>query len=169
MPTFRSSSRSRAAQFARWNEVRRRTGYRSQFEADIAAALEGTGAAYESSRLPYSVTTTATYTPDWVLPDQCILIEAKGELGKADRDKMQLIRQQYPHLDIRFVLQTPNAKLTKTVTQADWCEKNGFPWCKGPGIPDGWLKHRPGVRSRRAFAAATGTTPHEQQKKRQKQ
>ena len=51
MPTFRSSSRSRAAQFARWNEVRRRTGYRSQFEADIAAALEGTGAAYESSRL----------------------------------------------------------------------------------------------------------------------
>lgn len=113
MPTFRSSSRSRAAQFARWNEVRRRTGYRSQFEADIAAALEGTGAAYESSRLPYSVTTTATYTPDWLLPDQCILIEAKGELGKADRDKMQLIRQQYPHLDIRFVLQTPNAKLTK--------------------------------------------------------
>lgn len=88
MPTFRSSSRSRAAQFARWNEVRRRTGYRSQFEADIAAALEGTGAAYESSRLPYSVTTTATYTPDWLLPDQCILIEAKGELGKADRDKM---------------------------------------------------------------------------------
>ena len=38
--TFRSSSRSRAAQFARWNEVRRRTGYRSQYEADIAAALE---------------------------------------------------------------------------------------------------------------------------------
>ena len=51
MPTFRSSN-SRAAQFARWNEVRRRTGYRSQFEADIAAALEGTGAAYEPSRLP---------------------------------------------------------------------------------------------------------------------
>ena len=41
--------------------------------------------------------------------------------------------------------------------------------CKGPTVPDGWLKHRPGVRSRRAFAAATGTTPHEQQKKRQKQ
>ena len=169
MPTFRSSSRSRAAQFARWNEVRRRTGYRSQFEADIAAALEGTGATYESARLPYSVTTTATYTPDWILPVQCILIEAKGELSKADRDKMQLIRQQYPHLDIRFVLQTPNAKLTKTVTQADWCEKNGFPWCKGPSIPDDWLRHRPGIRSRRAFAAATGTTPHEQQKKRQKQ
>ena len=103
--TFRSSSRSRAAQYARWNEVRRRTGYRSQFEADIAASLEGTGAAYESARLPYSVTTTATYTPDWILPGQCILIEAKGELGKADRDKMLLIRQQYPHLDIRFVLQ----------------------------------------------------------------
>lgn len=167
---FRSSSGGggRAAQYARWNEVRRRTGYRSRFEADIAETLKGTGAVYESARLPYSVTLTATYKPDWLLPDQCIVLEAKGELDKADRDKMQLIMQQYPHLDIRFVLQTPNAKLTKTVTQADWCEKTGFPWCRGPGIPDDWLKHKPGVRSRRAFAAATGTS-HEQQKKQQKQ
>lgn len=156
-------------QFARWNEVRRRTGYRSQFEADIAAVLEGMGAVYESSRLPYSVTTTATYTPDWLLPDQCILIEAKSELGKVDRDKMQLTRQQYPHPDTRFVLQIPNAKLIKTAAQAGWCEKNGFPWCKGPGIPGGWLKHRSGVRSRWAFVATMGTTPHGQQKRRQKQ
>lgn len=95
---FRSSSGGggRAAQYARWNEVRRRTGYRSRFEADIAETLKGTGAVYESARLPYSVTLTATYKPDWLLPDQCIVLEAKGELDKADRDKMQLIRQQYP-------------------------------------------------------------------------
>ena len=135
MPTFRSSN-SRAAQFARWNEVRRRTGYRSQFEADIAAALEGTGAAYESSRLPYSVTTTATYTPDWLLPDQCILIEAKGELGKADRDKMQLIRQQYPHLDIRFVLQTPNAKQSQRPSRKrTGARKTASRGARGRGFP----------------------------------
>lgn len=51
------------------------------------------GAAYGSSCLPYSVTTTATYIPDWPLPDQCIPIKAKGELGKVNQDKMQFIRQ----------------------------------------------------------------------------
>ena len=91
--TFRSSSRSRAAQYARWNEVRRRTGYRSQFEADIAASLEGTGAAYESARLPYSVTTTATYTPDWILPGQCrfVCLSIVPQFGEECKRKLRLL------------------------------------------------------------------------------
>lgn len=46
---------------------------------------------------------------------------------------MQLIRQQYPHLDIRFVLQTPNAKLTKTVTKADLVREKRLPVVQGAG------------------------------------
>lgn len=154
---FRSSSRY--AQYARWNEVRRRTGYRSQYEADIAAGLTASGvsAAYEAVRLPYSVTLSSTYTPDWILPEQCIVLEAKGAFSKADRDKMELIKSQYPHLDIRMVLQHPTARLTPKarMTLADWCDARDFPWCGGPQLPEAWLRHRPGVRARKAFEKLT--------------
>ncbi|MDE7064509.1 MAG: endonuclease [Desulfovibrionaceae bacterium] len=155
--TYRSRT-GRAAQFARWNAVRVATGYRSRYEADVAAALQtcGADAEYEPGRIPYDVHLTAHYKPDWVLRAQAILLEAKGEFPKADRDKMLLLKQQYPHLDIRFIFQNPNAKTTGRQTCATWADVHGFKWCGGPGIPPAWLKHKPGVRSRRAFDALLG-------------
>lgn len=152
--TCRSSGRGRAAQFARWNAVRAATGYRSQFEAEIAAALaaSGTEADYEPARIPYNIHLTAHYTPDWLLPAQAIVLEAKGRFTKADRDKMLLVKQQHPHLDIRLIFQAPNAKTAGRQTCAAWADKHGFPWC-GPDIPADWLRHKPGVRARRAFDA----------------
>ena len=155
--TYRSRT-GRAAQFARWNAVRAATGYRSQFEADVAAALKASApdVAYEPVRIPYTVTLNPTYKPDWALPSQAVFLEAKGEFPKADRDKMLLLKQQYPHLDIRFIFQNPNARTAGRQTCAKWAEEYGFKWCKGPGIPPAWLKHKPGVRARKAFDAVMG-------------
>ena len=145
---------SRAAQYAKWNKVRKETGYRCQYEADIAAFLAESGVTskYEPWRIPYVVNISAVYKPDWTLPDQCIVIEAKGEFRKEDRDKMLRVKGQYPHLDIRIVFQQPTAKVAGKTTCAMWAENNGFLWCKGPKLPTEWLTHKPGARSRKAFA-----------------
>lgn len=148
--------RSRAAQFARWNKVRRETGYRCQYEADVAAGLaaDGVETSYEALRIPYVVNICAAYKPDWALHEQAIMLEVKGEFRKEDRDKMLLVKQQHPHLDIRLMFQRPGGKVTQKLTYAMWAEKNGFPWCQGPRLPDDWRRHKPGVLSRMAFAAA---------------
>lgn len=59
----------------------------------------------------------------------------------ADRKKHLLIREQYPHLDIRFVFQNPNNKLYKgsKTTYAMWCEKYGFKYATKL-IPTAWFK-----------------------------
>ena len=41
---------NRYAQYARWNAVRKATGYRSGFEAEVGAALDPHGALYEPVR-----------------------------------------------------------------------------------------------------------------------
>lgn len=149
--TFRSS---RYKQFAAWNKVRTETGFRSGYEVEVAKHLPD-GAVYEAVRIPYSISVSAHYIPDWILPDQCILIEAKGRFSLQDRAKMLHIKTQYPGLDIRILLQHPQEKLTKksTTTYAMWCRKNGFPCAQGPEIPEDWLKHTPTEKQKRAFRA----------------
>ena len=146
---------NRYAQYAKWNAVRRETGYRSGFEAEVGPPLETHGALYEPVRIQYDLHLRATYTPDWLLPDQCIVLEAKGRFPKEDRDKLLLIKQQYPDLDIRIIFQSLTAKTSPKVgqTYAQWAEVNGFPCCKGPGVPDDWLTHKPSAHSRKAFEA----------------
>ena len=58
--------------------------------------------------------------------------------------KHLLIKQQKPDLDIRFVFQNPNAKLTKKskTTYSMWADKNGFKW-SNKDIPDGWINEEP--------------------------
>lgn len=147
------SPSSRLAQYARWNKVRQETGYRSQYEADVAAILSASveGVKYEALRIPYTVNICATYKPDFVLPQQAIMLEVKGEFRKDDRDKMQRIKAQYPHLDIRIMFQNPKAKVAGKLTAAVWADNNGFPWCKGPSLPLEWVQHKPCAKSRKAF------------------
>lgn len=95
--------------------------------------------AYEPEALKYIITKNATYTPDFVL--ECgIILEVKGWFRSKDRTKHLNIRKDRPDLDIRFVFDNPNAKLSKTssTTYAKWCEKKGFKYCKGPTIPEEW-------------------------------
>ena len=124
-----SSGGYRTKQYKRWASLRRNTGFRSQFEADINAGLPEGSARYEAVHIPYKVSVQRRYTPDWILPQQAIMIEAKGRFTKADRDKMLLVKNQWPDLDIRLVFMSLTAKVTKAMTVADWAKQHGFPCC----------------------------------------
>jgi hypothetical protein len=96
---------------------------------------------YESRKLQYiKPTTRHTYTPDIILPNG-IVLELKGRLTLADRQKMILVKAQHPDLDIRFVFQSSKTKINKAskTTYAMWAEKVGFPYCDKT-VPEDWLK-----------------------------
>lgn len=59
----------------------------------------------------------------------------------ADRKKHLIIKNTYPHLDIRFVFQNPKNKLYKgsKTTYEDWCNKNGYKFATKL-IPSSWFK-----------------------------
>ena len=122
--------------------IMRGTKYRSHFEIGLAKSLSEKNIAfeYENAKFTY-IPKPRTYTPDFYLPEQDIYIEAKGNLDKGDRVKMQLIKQQHPELDIRFVFQRAQNKIYRgsKTTYADWANRYGFPWAEG-GIPEEWFK-----------------------------
>lgn len=116
--------------------------FRSRFEQQLAKQLEAKKIdyRYEEEMIRYTKPITPSrYTPDFVLPNG-IIIEAKGLFIASDRKKHLLVKEQYPHLDIRFVFQRANNRLSKTskTTYADWATKNGFLWADS-SIPDAWL------------------------------
>lgn len=117
-------------------------GYRSGLEEKIADYLKtkGVNAKYEEVKIRYVKPSKAsTYTPDFVLPNG-VIIETKGRFMTADRQKHLLIKDQHPELDIRFLFQNSNAKISKKskTSYADWCRKHGFIFADKV-IPDSWL------------------------------
>ena len=121
----------------------RTSKYRSGFEAKLAHQLQRGGVSfqYESIRLEY--TKTATYTPDFILPNG-IIIEAKGVWTVEDRTKHLLVREQHPHLDIRLVFMNASNKIRKgsDTTYAKWCEKKNILYANKT-IPKSWLSQAP--------------------------
>jgi len=120
----------------------RKAGFRSNFELSIAKKLSSKKISYEyeQMRLTY-IPKPRTYTPDFHLTKQNIIIEAKGYFDKGDRVKMLLIKEQHPDLDIRIVFLNARNKIYKgsKTTYGAWAEKNGFEWAEG-SIPEEWLK-----------------------------
>lgn len=118
-------------------------GFRSGLEKTIASQLEAAGIdpKFESIKLEYSKPVTYhKYTPDFPV-HPAIIIETKGRFMPDDRAKHLLIKEQHPHLDIRFVFSrsaTPLYKGSKT-TYAQWCDKFGFKYAD-KRIPDSWIK-----------------------------
>lgn len=118
------------------------TPYRSGLEDKVGEQLKNAGieAAYEKFKLPYIIPTSDhSYTPDWVLPNG-IIVETKGVFDADDRRKHLLIKDQYPHLDIRFVFSSLSTKIysgSKT-TVADWCEKYDYQYAH-KFIPSSWF------------------------------
>lgn len=104
--------------------------HRSKFEDSIAKLYPNL--VYECIKLNYTIPSTKhLYIPDFKLvtkSNKVIWIEAKGLFKVADRKKMILVKEQYPDLDIRFIFQNPNVKISKTsqTTAAEWCIKHGF-------------------------------------------
>lgn len=123
------------------------TGWRSGLEKAIAAHLEKKGVPflYEKVKFRYVVPAReATYTPDWWITGNGVVIESKGIFEVEDRQKHLLIKHQHPDLDIRFVFTRSASKLYKgsPTTYAKWCETHGFQYAdKFP--PDEWLVEPP--------------------------
>lgn len=143
-----------------------KASFRSGLEEKIAGQIEAAGLKpnFEKYKLPYiKPEKKATYTPDFPL-DNGIIVETKGLFQTQDRQKMKLIRAQYPDLDIRFVFSNAKAKIAKQskTTYAKWAEDNGFGWAHRD-IPEEWLTEPPEVRRVAAMKAAF-TKPRHQKK-----
>ena len=120
---------------------------------------------YEPKKLLYRL--SRYYVPDFELPNK-ILIEAKGNFDKEDRDKMLAVREMNPEFDIRLVFQSDGYinKLSKTAKKkrldirskrgkvtreeteilnknrtkySDWCIEHGFKYAFGK-IPLSWIE-----------------------------
>ncbi len=118
--------------------------FRSGLEKRTAAwlTLRKVKFKYEKTRIPYSVSETRHYTPDFQLPNG-IYVETKGRFLPSDRKKHLLVKKQYPELDIRFVFSNPKAKIRKgsKTSYADWCDKHGFLYAQ-EYIPVEWVKEK---------------------------
>lgn len=127
-------------------------GFRSGLEEKNAAELSSIGVdfTYEQDKIEYEKPARKSkYTPDFIVttrPDRTprsrpLIVETKGRFLTADRQKHLLIKRQHPELDIRFVFNNPNARISKTskTTYAAWCEKHGFLYAKN-SVPREWLE-----------------------------
>lgn len=117
--------------------------YRSGSEVKIKDELNDQGVSFEYEQYHINYVVPASdhkYTPDFVLPNG-VVVECKGMFASDDRKKHELLQDQYPDLDIRFVFDNPNSKLYKgsPTTYAAWCEKRGFKYAK-KSIPLSWIK-----------------------------
>lgn len=119
--------------------------YKSILEWQNAESLTDRGCDFEYE--PYKIKFTQpakkrTYTPDFLLPNG-ILVETKGWLTAEDRMKHLWIKEQCPHLDIRFVFASPGSKIYKGAkkTYARWADENGFQWARSR-IPTKWLQEK---------------------------
>lgn len=118
----------------RWSV--RTDGYRSEFEARVAAGLTQFGVAfqYEPPNRVLTYTIEGGYTPDFVLPNG-IIIEAKGWFPPEDKRKMRAVKAAHPQLDIRLVFQSTGRK----GANLRWAAKYGFPACVGD-VPEEWTR-----------------------------
>ncbi|WMM94942.1 endodeoxyribonuclease I [Pelagibacter phage HTVC168P] len=135
--------KKRAAKKLTSKQVGLRYGFRSGLEEAIASDLDTKSVNYkfEENKLTYvKPQKTHTYTPDFYLVDKNIYIETKGYFTSQDRQKMRLIREQHPELDIRFVFSNSKTKISKKskTTYGMWCEKYGFKYADKI-IPREWL------------------------------
>lgn len=118
---------------------------KSGYEKKVAAYLTSKKVPfeYETMRVPFVVPAKKrTYNPDFMLPNK-IIVEAKGNLDRLAREKMALVIEQNPHLDIRMLFMRDN-KITKAskTRYSDWCEKRGIKYAVNEygHIPEEWLK-----------------------------
>ncbi len=115
--------------------------FRSKFEKELYnnARKRKKKLAYEPNEPRVIYTTTNRYIPDFVLPNG-VIVEAKGYFKAKDRTKMLNVSRNNSDLDIRFVFQRANNRLTKSPNSMmywQWAEKHGFKWAEG-NIPDSW-------------------------------
>jgi hypothetical protein len=125
--------------------------YRNGLEKRIGAQLSEAGVRfkYEPRTIPILVPARkATYLPDFAASDAPIIIESKGYFynGAKDRQKLILVKEQHPELDIRIVFQDASKKIYKKspTTYGQWATDHGFTWADKGIVPDAWIKEMKG-------------------------
>ena len=130
---------------------------RSGLEQVVALQLKKAGISYgyETVVIPWEISETRRYTPDFLLPNG-IIIETKGRWVTADRKKLRHIREQHPDIDLRIVFSAPRARISKQskTMYYQMAERLGIPWAKGL-IPVEWLNEPKNMKSIRAIQALT--------------
>lgn len=134
---------------------KRKDGYRSGLESDIAGDLKAKGRdfGYEDTKLSYlrrvakgecgacgtnRVHQRLTYTPDFHVGD--IFLEVKGRFTATDRGKMLAVKASNPTVDIRLIFALDNKLQKNSETRySDWAEKHGFKYHVGRQVPQEWL------------------------------
>lgn len=123
---------------------------------------------FESQWVKYTVPAReAKYLPDFPIPNTHILIEAKGRFGgfKSDssgaqeRQKLILLKEQHPELDIRIVFQDakkPIYKGSKT-TYAKWATDHGFKWSDKGRVPAEWVEEMRALQKAKSKTIPTPT------------
>lgn len=123
--------------------VPRSPKFRSGFEKEVYRQLRAAGLdpEYEAVRVPYvSPAKKRTYHTDFSFKSSSIVIESKGLLNRAGREKILDIKRSNPDLDLRLLFQRDN-KISKTskTTYSMWAEKHGIPCAIGT-VPEAWLE-----------------------------
>lgn len=96
----------------------------------------------QSPRICYN--TPSQYIPDFRLPNG-ILVECKGYFDSRARGKMLRVKKQNTELDIRFLFQRANNRITKSPNSLmywQWAERHGFKWAEGDSIPEEWYSEK---------------------------
>lgn len=127
-------------------QVALKHGFRSGLEETIAKKLSADNVAFEYEKLKINFTQPEkkrSYTPDFQLLSNGIIIESKGRFLVADRLKHLWVKEQYPEYDIRFVFSNSKAKLSKAskTTYGMWCDKHGFKYADRE-IPKSWIMEK---------------------------
>lgn len=122
---------------------------RSGFEKKIASYLKDNEVVYEYE--PFAIkyvvpSKKKSYTPDFRLPNG-VIVEGKGKFDHEAREKMALVIEQHPELDIRMLFMRNNYINKKSKTRySDWCDKRGIKWAVSQNghIPVEWLESSQG-------------------------
>lgn len=132
--------------------------YRSTLEKKVAAQLTEAGVSFEYEPrdrvVRYIVPARkARYLPDFYIGG--IFIESKGWFKTKDRQKLALIKEQFPDLDIRLVFQRAANKISKDseTTYAAWADTHGFKWADKGVVPEAWINE---ARRARKHVANSG-------------
>lgn len=137
-------------------------GFRSGLEEQVSHQLRTQAVAFDYEELKVKYVRPAygaTYTPDFLLRHNGIIVETKGRFEADDREKHLLVRAQHPDLDIRFVFSRSKTPIRtgSPTTYADWCGTHGFLFAD-KFIPTAWLSEPPNA-ARLAAIQAAGTPP----------
>ena len=120
---------------------------RSKFEENVAKAFKQKKIKFEYEPEVVRFVQPAKprkYTPDWRITTKAgdvLLVETKGKLTVADRQKFVWLKEQHPTMNLVLLFMNASVKLRKNspTSYGEWATKKGFKWIDWKkGFPKEW-------------------------------